>query len=169
MNQNNIRAQIISHAEKCLQAAHQAAGGHGGGADADAAGRHCRHIAHHRVLVERDVCQVAHALHLAARHTLQHGVGHIRPGVALQSTQATCTRRVAQLLKLPCMHGAVDAVSCVGECSCPISGLTAAGGTHLCAQVPQHQVVVGAIGDQLVALAHQPLAQRPGIGTHLPQ
>lgn len=53
----------------------EAAAGHGGGANTHATGRERADVAHHRILVQRDVHQVARLLHLVAVDAL-HGEGN---------------------------------------------------------------------------------------------
>ena len=77
-----VRAKLVPHGSGHRDStAHQAAGGHSGGADADAARCERRRVADDRVLVQRDVRQVAHALHLAPRHALRRRPQPPRPNL----------------------------------------------------------------------------------------
>mmetsp|Transcript_10268 Transcript_10268/g.22016 ORF Transcript_10268/g.22016 Transcript_10268/m.22016 type:complete len:284 (-) Transcript_10268:5-856(-) len=69
----------------------QAARGHGGGADTHTAWVHGAQVAHHGILVECDVAQVARLLHLAAAHTLGPQVPQHQVVVSAASHQLVAT------------------------------------------------------------------------------
>ena len=71
--QEGRQAHLVEHVSDLLKVGLlEAAAGHGGGADAHATRRERADVAHHRILVQCDVHQVARLLHLVAIDAL-HG------------------------------------------------------------------------------------------------